>query len=103
MKNKITTSVFTNMCLLLPFTPVTGQECVLYTCIYINITPGTLSEFLTQLYHICNMTIKREIVYMWKFKNGFLLKSCIQHVGILEREKIMVFLYILSVIRVASI
>lgn len=73
MKNKITTSVFTNMCLLLPFTPVTGQECVLFTCIYINITPGTLSQFLTQLYHICNMTIKREIVYMWKFKNGFLL------------------------------
>lgn len=23
-------------CLLLPFTPVTGQECVLYTCIYIS-------------------------------------------------------------------
>lgn len=84
------------MCLLLPFTPVTGQECVLYTCIYINITPGTLSQFLTQLYHICNMTIKH-VEIQERFS------SCIQHVGILEREKIMVFLYILSVIRVASI
>lgn len=45
--------------------------CFIYMYIYINITPGTLSKFLTQLYHNCNMTVKREIVYMWKFKNVF--------------------------------